>query len=197
LPTIPSLQPGVGAGLARLRETVAAIDGVRDQAAVVEAASVRTTRIALALGQWLCAAPPAPSDGDAAAIGELWPLLLARQKKQIGKRLRQTRPDDPATFHALRIAVRKTRYAIEFFAPLQAGKVVARRLAALVKLQDVLGRINDQAIGAELVRQAAVTRPDDPQLAAESAFAAGFLTAGARAGAGQVAKLARRALRAL
>lgn len=46
--------------------------------------------------------------------------------------------------HALRIRVKKLRYASEFFGPLFAKKKVRRLRKRLATLQDVLGHLNDQ-----------------------------------------------------
>jgi len=52
----------------------------------------------------------------------------------------------PAQRHALRIAIKRQRYAAEFFQTLFAGKRQDRYLAALRDAQDSLGRSNDAHI---------------------------------------------------
>lgn len=47
--------------------------------------------------------------------------------------------------HKLRIALKKTRYAAEFFAPLHDEKESRRFLKHLSKMQDILGALNDVA----------------------------------------------------
>jgi CHAD domain-containing protein len=45
--------------------------------------------------------------------------------------------------HKLRIALKKTRYAAEFFRPLHDGKESSRFIKGLSKMQDILGALND------------------------------------------------------
>jgi CHAD domain-containing protein len=52
--------------------------------------------------------------------------------------------------HGLRIAVKKLRYAAEFFRSLYGRKRAAKFIAALADLQDCLGAINDAVIGQQL-----------------------------------------------
>ncbi len=56
--------------------------------------------------------------------------------------------------HALRIAIKRQRYAAEFFFPLFTGRRQARYLAALQAIQDSLGRNNDARVAWELLSQA-------------------------------------------
>lgn len=51
-------------------------------------------------------------------------------------------PEDKETLHAMRIAAKKTRYSLEAFAPLYENEL-KENLAALRKLQDLLGDIHD------------------------------------------------------
>jgi adenylate cyclase len=63
--------------------------------------------------------------------------------------------------HALRIGIKRLRYALEFFAPLAAKKPMQRLLAHLTELQDALGQINDLANAGALLMDCA---DDDPRL---------------------------------
>ncbi len=49
----------------------------------------------------------------------------------------------PETHHALRIAAKRLRYALEFLAPLYPPKALRRHLDRAAVLQDALGRLND------------------------------------------------------
>jgi adenylate cyclase len=51
--------------------------------------------------------------------------------------------DDPVSLHALRIGVKRMRYAIEFFSPLAATRASRRVLKQLAVSQVVLGQFND------------------------------------------------------
>ena len=60
---------------------------------------------------------------------------------------------DPASLHALRIGVKRLRYAIEFFAPLYPARETHKALAVLTGLQDALGALNDLARAGTLLLQ--------------------------------------------
>jgi len=53
--------------------------------------------------------------------------------------------------HALRIRVKRLRYSCEFFAPAFPAKRVTPYIAALKALQDILGELNDVAVGRQLL----------------------------------------------
>ncbi len=62
--------------------------------------------------------------------------------------------DSPATdFHRVRIAGKKLRYLLEFYADLERPEVVEARVTALKRLQDNLGRLNDWSFQRRLVRE--------------------------------------------
>lgn len=80
---------------------------------------------------------------------------LARRSDAIRKRARRLSSLSVEERHALRIAVKKLRYAAEFFAPLfsadeRGGKRAARFVKALAALQDRLGELNDAATAISL-----------------------------------------------
>jgi len=60
----------------------------------------------------------------------------------------------PPKLHRLRIAAKKLRYAIEFFAPLYDQRRVRRFRDTLAHLQDALGSFNDAVTTAQLVEEA-------------------------------------------
>ena len=60
---------------------------------------------------------------------------------------------DPTRLHALRIGVKRQRYAIEFFAPLYPARATRTALASLTDLQDTLGALNDLARAGTLLMQ--------------------------------------------
>lgn len=77
------------------------------------------------------------------------------------------KPDD-TELHALRIALKRVRYAAELAAP--DGKALRRFLSAARALQDLLGEHQDAVVAEELLRAATVS--DQPT---EAAFVAGRL----------------------
>jgi CHAD domain-containing protein len=101
---------------------------------------------------------------------------------------------DPAARHRLRIAVKKLRYAVDFFAVLFGGKTRRKPckqfLAATEELQERLGALNDLAVGVALERRmdaacatACTTRKGRKKAAerAERTFVAAQTAAAARA----------------
>ncbi|BAO30513.1 CYTH and CHAD domain-containing protein [Sulfuritalea hydrogenivorans] len=68
---------------------------------------------------------------------------------------------DPASLHALRIGVKRLRYALEFFSPLMRGTAVNNELKELSALQDTLGQLNDLTNAGALLMDCA---GDDPRL---------------------------------
>ncbi len=61
--------------------------------------------------------------------------------------------DDPVSLHRLRIAIKRLRYALEFFAPLAEPRATQRLLRQLTRLQDELGQLHDLANAGLLLMQ--------------------------------------------
>lgn len=64
--------------------------------------------------------------------------------------------------HELRIAFKKLRYALEFFAPLLPGKRLAKYQASLATIQDLLGTLNDQVTASRLIKEMHPKGDPDP-----------------------------------
>lgn len=79
-----------------------------------------------------------------------------RRKLQKGHRRIARAPAQvrPAERHALRIAVKRQRYAVEFFQALFVGCRQTGYLAALQDLQESLGRVNDRSVAMRLLTEA-------------------------------------------
>jgi len=114
-------------------------------------------------------------------------LQLTRLRRKARKRYEAASDHVPARLHALRIAVKRLRYAVEFFAPLMPEKAGRRYLCDIAKVQTALGFVNDVDVARG---QFAGWADDDAELLAAAAFVSGWH--GPRQG-----KLARRALRDL
>jgi inorganic triphosphatase YgiF len=69
--------------------------------------------------------------------------------------------EDPGSLHALRIGVKRLRYALEFFAPLAPRHAFDRKLQRLSAIQDTLGQLNDLTNAGALLMECA---GDDPRL---------------------------------
>ncbi|RIK33286.1 MAG: hypothetical protein DCC52_03595 [Chloroflexi bacterium] len=71
----------------------------------------------------------------------------------------------PSTLHALRIEVKRLRYALEFFsapltAPTQRAPQPRDLIDALIALQDALGAMQDAVVGGEFVTRYAVAQAE-------------------------------------
>jgi inorganic triphosphatase YgiF len=88
------------------------------------------------------------------------PRLLERRLESVRRRGRKSRRNGTvAQLHALRIAVKKLRYAVEFVGEALAERErVGRYRRVLVRLQNCLGRICDAAVMADRVAEAAPER---------------------------------------
>lgn len=84
---------------------------------------------------------------------------LRRLRKKTLALAAQARVDDPASLHALRIGIKRLRYALEFFAPLAAAKPMQKLLSHLAALQDTLGQINDLANAGAVLMDCADDEP--------------------------------------
>jgi len=82
---------------------------------------------------------------DPAGIRAVAPAILDAALARARKRGRPFDELDPPERHRLRIALKKLRYAAEFFAPLYPKKTVKAWLKPLKELQDMLGHLNDVA----------------------------------------------------
>lgn len=111
-------------------------------------------------------APPGGKVGAGGTVGDATLIgfaanRLRRLRKKVLALAAAARIDDPCSLHALRIGIKRLRYALEFFTPLAAARSMRRLLAQLASLQDTLGQINDLANAGELLMGCAA---DDPRL---------------------------------
>ena len=89
--------------------------------------------------------------------------VLARRHKKVlrtGRRLAQL---DLVGLHALRIEIKKLRYAAEFFSALYDKKAVREYLTALAALQELLGGLNDAATVERLMKPLRESGDSRPQ----------------------------------
>jgi triphosphatase len=144
------------------------------------------TRFLLHLGRWI---EVGGWREDATDKGAAWlerPIvafadrLLAKRHRKALQRGRNFAELSPEQRHRARIALKKLRYATEFFHGSYRKKRARSYLAALKQLQDRLGHMNDAAVAerlaGQLVERAATERQD---LAAASGLVLGWLARGA------------------
>jgi triphosphatase len=127
---------------------------------------------------------------------------LNRRRKKILKNGDGLKELEPQRRHKLRIQAKKLRYASEFFAGAFPGKKAEKRrkefLAALEKLQDALGELNDIAVHEGLTAEIVDASAADDRRGmgrARKAFAAGRLSGREEARAPSVLNDAQRAYR--
>jgi len=84
-------------------------------------------------------------------LGELAAASLERAHRKLMKEARAVNWRDAAARHAVRIRVKRLRYSCEFFAPGFAGVGAAPYIAQLKALQEILGELNDIAVGRRLI----------------------------------------------
>jgi len=120
--------------------------------------SRRYQRLVLRLAAWIAAEgwhlpAQAPADALKMPVTEFASGVLERRYQQVRKRGRRLAKRSPAELHRLRIAIKKFRYATDFFASLYEGKTARDMLKRLAELQDILGAMNDAATVSGLMRQ--------------------------------------------
>lgn len=132
----------------------------RARAAAREAlASDRFTRLLLDIRAWMADQAWRNQPVSEAAsqlfrpITELAAPLLSSRFKKVRKLGRRFAELTPAERHKLRIAVKKMRYATDFFSSLYGRKRVRGFTSALQKLQDGLGYMNDVAVAHTLIER--------------------------------------------
>lgn len=108
----------------------------------------------LALGRWLVSPSLTAAAGWQEAARSCASRILTARHARVLKRGRHLAQRSAADLHRLRIAVKKLRYAVEFFADLFQVKQMAVQRARLAKLQDILGHINDAAVVESLLETA-------------------------------------------
>jgi triphosphatase len=133
---------GVGDGLSQLR---ARAEVARDVAWMAAQACIASTDFEIF------------TDDIAALAGSQLPLtrdrklpraakrILNRQIARVKKRAKVAKNGEEGDLHRLRIALKKLRYAAEFFAPLYPRRKVGRYLKEVRWLQNHLGDLNDVA----------------------------------------------------
>ena len=154
------------AALVHSRETHAA--------AGAAVAAPRTTGLMLGLARWLLVVGAAP-DQQMKRLPGFTRSMLEHHQRRLRLRGKQLEEGSVKARHQLRIAVKKMRYAIEFFESLYPAKKMRRYADGLAMLQDQLGARNDAAVADRLLRQ---LQDGSLELASSAGFVRGFLSAG-------------------
>jgi len=148
--------------LAMLRE---AAEARRDECYETAQAAIRARRytaLLLRLGAWVEGRGwrNASRPEDAAALYEpveqLADVLLRKRHKKVRREGKGFESMASEERHALRIQIKKLRYASEFLGSLYPRKRVTRFVGALRDLQDGLGLLNDLAVACRLMAELTV-----------------------------------------
>ncbi len=147
-------------------------------------------------GSWSTSNDPLTVARRAMPIETLAAEQLSRRRKKIRRRGAEIGELSPEQLHQLRIQIKKTRYATEFFASVYRGKKAAKRLekfrSALKQLQNCLGGFND-IMTRKALCAAILARPGRSLTEEQNrhrAFAAGLIMGDQQA---QIAQLLDRA----
>ena len=161
-------QNGAVAGFARLKSEA---NAARAEAWSVAARQIGEREFAVFsldllsaahLGRWQSEALKRPVRGYAKRA-------LDRSLKKTRKIARQVNPNDLATLHPMRIALKKLRYAVQLFRGAYPKEERRSYMAAMASLQDLLGAVNDAVVAQKLADGAA------EGLGKEAMRAAGFV----------------------
>ncbi len=157
-------------GLARLAQQV---DSLRQDARQRAAAALDPSQQARLLLDFSIALHQLPTDNLISAVDlpTFAGLQLDGVRRKAGKRYRKARGLVPAHLHALRIALKKLRYGMEFLSPLMPEKSAARYAKTLSRVQNALGFVNDLDVARE---QLARVADGDPALLQARAFVCGW-----------------------
>jgi inorganic triphosphatase YgiF len=118
---------------------------------------------------------------------------LGRRTRKVIKKLAKIDNLNPRKRHKLRIAVKKLRYAIGYFAKLfEDEKKTIKKLSSILEdLQSLLGQLNDIRVHRQLAKYYAAPRRGTER-AAERAFAMGELTGEEKAKSRRLFKATKR-----
>lgn len=148
--------PRAPGDLAALRETALRLRRTRHQQARAALAGEGFTTLDRALEDWL----DRPMTVAPAAEDAMGPLAFARDRlgrrhKRIVKRLKALDKLPAEARHALRLQVKKQRYAASFLSPLFDPTAARAYIGAAASLQDALGEANDRIDAMRVVGQIA------------------------------------------
>lgn len=112
--------------------------------------SVDYSRLLLEFSAAVLALP----EDDGRRLGTFAPRCLDKRAKKVWQLAAGALGGEAAARHRLRVAYKRLRYALEFFAPLFPGDLLRNYHQSASGLQEMLGRLNDLAVAAELTGEA-------------------------------------------
>ncbi len=154
--TLPSLLAAFGDEAEGRRILRRARERQREARRAAQAA-VSSTRYGLAMirvARWLASEPGEPAPGTP-GLKDLASARLHKGARRLAQGHAGFAAMDAAARHALRIRVKRQRYAVEFFAGLFRGKEAARHARRLAGAQEAFGLANDCATALAHVNELA------------------------------------------
>jgi inorganic triphosphatase YgiF len=164
LSQVSSAFPG-DPGLHQLTEQTAGLRAAAGTAARESVASTRYTRLLLQIidvflrRPWMSVPDPESATERERPLLDFAAAVLARRHQSVVKKGHDLSTLDAEGLHRLRIQAKKLRYAAEFFSALYDRKQVRDYVAAMARIQESLGALND-AVTAERLLE--TLRDDDP-----------------------------------
>lgn len=170
------------AGLALLRAQALRLRAEQQGRVRACVESRRFARLVLELGHWRARAgwrEQPLAEGPAALLGPAAPFsaaLLARRARHARRAGRGLRSASPEQRHALRIRLKKLRYAAEAFCGLYPARASEHWLRQLSRLQDDLGHLNDVATAERVLERLLEGEGEGEGAGPDSLRAAGVVT---------------------
>ncbi|SDY79208.1 CYTH and CHAD domain-containing protein [Nitrosomonas sp. Nm58] len=147
------------AGIAALIKTCEVLRKKHNKAARNSIRSKRYTELILKLNLWLDEVLEYSTRSHSLkstakiALSEFTGSLLTNHHQQILRVGKEIEKLDATSLHALRISIKKQRYAMEFLQTLYSPEKVKKYIRSLSELQDILGAINDSANTQKLLEE--------------------------------------------
>lgn len=107
-------------------------------------------RMLLRFGAWMHRQPAGTTE---TTLTQFAARILEKRARQVLKYGRELAGEDAARLHVLRIACKKLRYGTEMFGSLFSQSRAKTYVAALTRLQDILGTLNDIAVAHRLLNE--------------------------------------------
>lgn len=117
-------------------------------------------------GAWFAAAPETDQSDALSKIGPFAESVIRKRARLVQKALPGLARQDVKARHQSRIAVKKLRYALEFFTSVPLRGKFGKKARMLARLQDQLGLLNDIAQGGERLKNYAKACSDDKRVMA-------------------------------
>ncbi len=188
--TLPhvSASAGTGNGMLELQALVLQVVHEKRSAAAQALQAPRYTRLLLLLGVWMQQLAAGIStqdstDNDDAGNALSQPArsyaqqVVQRLHKKLLRRADRIADDDARAVHRLRIAGKRSRYAMEFFRSLYRNGGTRRYLDTMSDLQDQLGACNDMVVAERLLLELQQRQPAAASAGAAINFVRGYLQA--------------------